>query len=763
VEHAVPTRAILSLAGFSAAVAQIVLLRELMVVFYGNEISLGLALASWLLWTALGSAIGGRTLRRVVRPALAMAALQFAIAFALPATVVAVRLARPALETVPGEMLGPGAMLAASLVLLAPLCALSGAMFPAGAAMWGSADGESAASMYRWEAIGSAAGGLLAAVLLVRFCGSLEIAWLLAAMNLAAACWTAFHVAHPAASLLKAVAAISLAVATLLPPFTAAPASLERWSQERLWHGRRLVALRNSVYGSLAVVAGEGSRTLYENGVVLANVPDPAAAEEAVHLALLEHPAPHAVLLIGGGINGSAREALRHSSVRRLDYVELDPAVLDVARENFPAEWRALASDPRVHIHLADGRLFLKSTPRVFDVIIVNLPDPRTAQLNRFFTVEFFAEAASKLSAGGILSFQLQASESHIAPDLAQFLQSIHKSLRSQFAQVLAIPGETVHFIAARRAGSLTSSADELLARRRQRGLETLYVSEGFLPFRMTPERIAELERQLRPLPATPLNRDFAPVAYYFDVALWSGQFGSGYRSFFRTLADVPYAAVLAFTALPLIFSGIARLRNGVAARAAAAFSTPATGFSMMAIEVLILLAFQAVYGYVYRELAFLLAAFMAGLAAGTSLASRTRATATRSLALSQWLGAAAPLLLMIVCTAAHRSASPIALIASRIAFPALALLSGALGGFAFAAASRVYYCDAPGQSQPGIGTLYALDLAGSSAGALLFSLWLAPVYGFFRAALVPALTSLAAALSASSSVTARARQTPAP
>jgi hypothetical protein len=63
----------------------------------------------------------------------------------------------------------------------------------------------------------------------------------------------------------------------------------------------------------------------------MVTVPDVAAAEEAVHYALLEHPSPGSLLLIGGGINGSLAEALKHPSLNRVDYVELDPAILDLA------------------------------------------------------------------------------------------------------------------------------------------------------------------------------------------------------------------------------------------------------------------------------------------------------------------------------------------------------------------------------------------------------------------------------------------------
>ena len=56
---------ILSLIGFTSVITQIVLMRELIVVFYGNEISLGIMLAGWLLWTAIGSSVSGRVSARL--------------------------------------------------------------------------------------------------------------------------------------------------------------------------------------------------------------------------------------------------------------------------------------------------------------------------------------------------------------------------------------------------------------------------------------------------------------------------------------------------------------------------------------------------------------------------------------------------------------------------------------------------------------------------------------------------------------------------
>jgi spermidine synthase len=736
-------RAAVILIGATAATAQIVLLRELLVVFQGDETSIGLILGSWLLWTAAGSSLAGRFGANAPRRFLA--AVQALLAAALPGAILAVRASKGLLQTAAGEALGPGTMLLTALAVLAPLCLLVGALFTAAsrvsAAGQAASAGKATGSVYLWEAVGWSAGGLAAGLALVRFFGSLEIAWWVAALSLMAA--AGFAIARKT---LRSCALVGLAALAAVGWLQGWPQGLERISEARLWRGFHLVATRNSVYGNLAVVGTEGSLSVYENGVVLFTTPDPAAAEEAVHYALLEHPAPRALLLIGGGLNGSIEQALRHPTLERVDYVELDPAVLDLARDYLPREWRALEADGRVHMHVLDGRLFLKTTSSDFDVIIVNLPEPRNAQLNRFYTVEFFREAARKLRDGGVLSIQLRGSEDYISPELGEYLRAIYGSLRAVFPETAAIPGETVHLFGARGPGVLARGPDELLARLRARQLGASYVSEYFIPYRMSPDRMADLDAQIGPAaPSTPLNHDFAPVAYYFHAALWSSQFSQGYRRFFRAMAGLsfgPVAAALAAALLALSAAAWPRPRR------IAAFATAAMGFTSMGVEMLLLLAFQAAYGYVYQQLAVTIAAFMAGMALGSWGAMRPRRrSGMRTLALAQALAGLAALALIALFDLLEGASGAWGLAASRIAFPALALASGILGGFEFPVASAIFFGEKRAGARPS--TLYALDLAGSCLSAIAFSAWLVPLFGFFKAALLLAMVSFAPAATA--------------
>jgi spermidine synthase len=632
-------RAALALCGFTAVTGQIVLMRELIQVFNGNEIALGILLATWLFWTAVGSALASVLTRspnsQPCRARWFVAALEIALAAGLPATLWALRSSKAFFQTVPGELVGPAPMLLTSLVCLSVFCVASGALFVAAArliAQEGNLSARAAASAaYLVEAAGAALGGVLSSVVFVRVLDAFQIAAIVGLLNLSVAAALLFRMKRAHVALLAVAAALAA-----VPLLVWIAPRCDAAARARLWRGFHVVAERDSIYGNLTVTEtgaiDTGTiRSLYENGSILANAPDPAAAEEAVDYALLEHAAPRRVLLIGGGVNGSVAEALKHPTVASLDYVELDPALIAMAQQYFPAQTAAFrpgsrATDSRVHLHFLDGRRFLAETKEKFDVIIVDVPDPQTAQLNRFYTVEFFRMARAHLAPNGLFAVELRSSEETISPDLAEFLRSIRRTLGAVFPYQTAIPGETIHFFGAAEPGVLTSDPQLLVARLRERHLNTQYVREYFIPYRMMPDRMEQVETDLAPLASTPVNRDFAPVAYAFDVVLWSAQFRSSYTVWFRAAEHIEFSKVAGALAIALLI-GVAfvallpgRERRE---RAAAGVSVAATGFTLMALQIFLLLGFQAVYGYVYTELAILIGLFMAGITLGSWLGTR--------------------------------------------------------------------------------------------------------------------------------------------
>jgi spermidine synthase len=178
-------------------------------------------------------------------------------------------------------------------------------------------------------------------------------------------------------------------------------------------------------------------------------------------------------------------------------------------------------------------------------------------------------------------------------------------------------------------------------------------------------------------------------------------------------------------------------------------------GFTMIGLEVLVLLGFQAVYGYVYHQLAILIAAFMVGMALGSHRSLRylsktpDQAPGSREvtkLIILQILAAASPLILLVIFVVAREVAHPAGVFAiSNLLFPALALLCGGLGGYQFPISSWVYFELKPGRSV-GLGAVYALDLIGACLGAVVLSAYLIPVFGFEKTAILFAVFNLAPA-----------------
>lgn len=229
--------------------------------------------------------------------------------------------------------------------------------------------------------------------------------------------------------------------------------------------------------------------------------------------------------------------------------------------------------------------------------------------------------------------------------------------------------------------------------------MQTRYVREYFIPYRMTPDRMDEVRDQLRPLPTTQVNRDFSPIAYYFDVVLWSAQFKPDYAGWLRAAEHVRFMVVTCTVPVILLFVAVllgflpARKQR---ARAAAGYSMAATGFTLMALQILLLLAFQSIHGYVYHQLAILIALCMAGIAFGSWLGlrriRRDEHSICRAFALIQLLLAlSAPLVMLLIGLLVKFSGTEATWLIAQCVYPALAALCGILGGYQFPLATAVF------------------------------------------------------------------------
>ncbi len=466
--------------GITTIASQVLLMRELVVVFYGNEISIGIILAGWLFWGAIGSAILGRSSDRLRAKFTTFAFGQLLIFVVLPALVYLIRMTRNIMGIFPGEIVGLTPMFLGSFLTVAPLCIIQGFLFVLGCRIYTHSQDVSARGIghvYILEALGAMVGGFGVTYLGIKYLSPFQIVWSIGIFNLVSAANLLImnrkesKLSLPlfcASLLLLSVGTFGL-LSPSLPLRWQRPnpakfiADLDKSSAKRQWRQFELVEYQNSIYGNITVTRRkELQYSFFENGLLMFTVPDILSAEESVHFAMLQYPSAKNVLLIGGGAGGSLIELLKYPVIREVQYVELDPLVIELAKKHLKAEYRSILAHPRLNLHHIDGRLFVKTTKDTYDVVIVNLPEPFTAQLNRFYTVEFFSEVKRVLNPRGVFSLGVTSSENYIGPELGEFLACIYESMKKVFCDVKVIPGDYNFFLASNEMGVLTQDYSRL-------------------------------------------------------------------------------------------------------------------------------------------------------------------------------------------------------------------------------------------------------------------------------------------------------------
>lgn len=734
------------LVGFTAMASQIILMREFLIVFYGNEVSIGFILASWLIWGAIGSWILGRIADRVKYRITLFSFCELLLSILLPLSIIAIRSIKSILGVAPGEVIAFFPMVLSSFIILAPTCALLGFMFSLGCRIYETKTDVLAAKIgivYILEAMGSMIGGLLVSFILIRLLHSIHIMAIFSLLNILAAFFLQlFSKETKPKPFFVTISAMLLIVGISMWLFKGWD-SLHQYSLKKQWKGYELLTSRNSIYGNIAVAKRDIQHSFFNNGLHLYTVPDKLTAEEAVHFALLEHSHPREVLLIGGGVGGLLEEILKHP-VKKVDYVELDPLIIKMAKEYLPQEDYSFLNEPRVDIKNLDGRFFVKRTAKLYDCVIIHLGDPYTAQLNRYYTVEFFKEVKGILKEGGIISFSVTSSENYISPELGDFLRSIYVSLKEVFEDIKVIPGDTAYFLASTQKGVLTYDFNILMDRARGRKLNIKYVREYYLFSKLSPERVAYIEDSLHRRNGVKINYDFRPISYYYDIIFWASHFRD---SLFRKLLKVTTEDRIwkvAFGIYAFIFLlGSSRIKNKIAYRKATLMAVMTTGFAEIAFQIVVLLSFQIIYGYVFYKLGLILTSFMIGLTLGGWWIIRIMPRLKKDLTVFIWTQVSIcvyPLILPLFFWWLSTSKGEVtSWLGSNIIFPFLPIIAGFIGGFQFPLANKIYLGkrDEIGRVA---GLSYGMDLLGACLGALLTGAFLVPLLGIPKTCLVVAL-----------------------
>jgi spermidine synthase len=713
------------LTGAVAIIAQSLIVRELLIACLGNELVIGFALGAWLLWTGVGAATLGRLAERSNRPARWLSAELLALAVALPGSLLLAVHGRQLVGLGSGELPGPLAASAVSLVALLPVSLVNGAVFPTLCRLRaGTGDDRPAvAPVYVAEAVGSAIGGVLFAAVLVL---QSQPAFVILGCSLLAA------LLPPATSLVSGRALMpATVVAFAAAAALAVPARID-------------APHVNTYYGRTTLRRHDHTASVYHSGVLAATYPPAAEAESLVHLALMQFPRPlrpaaapdggrRRVLLLGG-LGGTANVlATQYATAQpAVDLVELDAQAVGFVHRHAPG----LKLPARANVAHRDWRSMSASGGAAgYDAILVTLPNPTTAQINRYYTVEFFRQARRHLRPDGVLAFSVEATPSLGTRELRDFIACLHRTLAAVFADVAVVPGDHAIFLASASPDRLTLDPDTLIDRLGRWGVRPRAFADT-AHGDLDPFRIEDWRAALDEAAGERLNTDLRPVAMSHALAVWSAKTRTPKSSFEQDLVRVPagwFAAIASWRpagrwafgvgVLAAVCGAVALLRP--ARGAAAGLAVSLGGFTEITVEIVVLLAFQVFRGYLYAMLGMILASFMLGLCAGGALAGRALRDGRDP---HRWLvGVQAALVLhpLVLAGALTWGAGPMRSAgALDAAFVAFAFIAGLVGGMQFPLATAV------SRGQSVAARLSALDLCGAAVGAFLVSAVLIPALG---------------------------------
>ncbi|MEW5895548.1 MAG: hypothetical protein AB1650_07325 [Candidatus Omnitrophota bacterium] len=714
------------LLGFSAIIIQTILLRVFQTVFYGNELSYAVLLGFWLLWVSFGSFLATLVFSSNKAPGSLCILSFLALAMSAPAVIFGVRFIHPVLNISQGEMIGVLPMVISALLVTAPVGFIVGAIFVLLCLQSGRSEdskGLDPSFVYFHESCGSAIGGALVSLILLRLLTPVRSMLLLSTLMVA--------VIFVSLKKMEGIKWVMIAVIFFLASFLILDftVDLDFLSQEKQWPYGKLVAAEDSPYAGIAVVELEGAMSVFQNGVLSFTTNDFLSAEENVHFPLLVYPDPQRVLLIGGGLGGEIEEILKHPDVL-LDYVEIDREMVDVVKLYLPRP--EFLKNPRVRIYYQDPRNFIRTTSSIYDVVIVNAGDPLTAGTNRFYTLEFLTELDRVLAVGGIAGFRVSSSENYLSDENLLFLRTLFSTFKKVFPEVRSIPGATHTFLVSNLEDRIVLDEDQLSSQLAIRQINNRYVNENTLPFILDERRIQQMEKLLKSEEGL-INRDLFPRGYLFNILLWSTHFNDGLKKLVVSVQATPSWALIAIVSMILLSAGFFSAKKNRTGGIDLAVTV--TGFSEIVFEIVVILSFQSLYGIAYEKIGLILASFMLGLVAGARKSAFMNAGDKEELIAVfrklQFGIIIYPLLLPVIFVIFRdmRTAQMLPSVFMFL-FTLIPFIAGFLGGAQYPVAIALKKKIAGETEMKSAGFLYALDVLGAALGALLTGVFLIPLFG---------------------------------
>ena len=202
--------------------------------------------------------------------------------------------------------------------------------------------------------------------------------------------------------------------------------------------------------------------------------------ENLVHTPAATHESPRRALIIGGGDGGTAEELLKHPSIEHITMVEIDQAVVDVARRYLESIHKGSLDDPRLTLKIEDGFAFIKNSTETYDLIVLDLTDPGGPS-TLLYTPEFYKACADRLGEHGIMTLHIGSPLIH-QTQIYNTIERLRQAFRRVSPYLTTIPlygGQWAMAFCSQQADPHQLSPEIIDARLKERGINDLQFYNG--------------------------------------------------------------------------------------------------------------------------------------------------------------------------------------------------------------------------------------------------------------------------------------------
>ncbi len=680
------------LLGFFSVGGQVLLLRELIAAFNGDELFIGTALFGWMMAVALGAYLGGKKINRFGTKLLFIAG-----AILLPLSIIAIRLSSVILQFTIGEMMPFTLAALISILLTFPTGCISGILFSS-ICREGHRPSASINSVYLFEGFGAFIGGVAITALVGPVFSNLSMAvglgvivvlFGLVSLNGRAVYVTAFIT-------LLILIAIKYSIPKLDFQFEKikySPYSIEDFFETH--------------YGSQTIISRDNTVVLLTDNKIEATYPNLEAAENILIPPLLYKPEAKNILIFG-------RAEFGVGQLSKL-FPEIKITTIDPRASLSSALDKIFEPDNKINRIDDDPIAFINSNDIItkYDIVIALPGLPDSYKTGRFYSEQFFRIIKRILKPDGIFYFPTSYdTDRFISEQKKDVLSTIYRTANYSYQYVNLWPGTSTLFFMSNEP-IFDIPYDTLIQQIDGLNYQPQFINDNYLKDRLNEFKLSGLYKSLDSVGEK--NNLENPKLIYKQILLNSRLYKTDY-TITHFIFDTIYPAL--FVLLAIILLLISSIMGRRKRKTYGLFLYFTAGLTTLTAELIAFYVYQSTAGSLYSELGLLIGTFMLGLALGTYISMKSEAERLEYPSLLLLLTS------MLLYFVTYTQIPPTALLYYHLLFLFTTALAG--GGLFVAATYRYYF----GRAGANRGTGYAFEIAGSAIGALFATTILLPLIG---------------------------------